>query len=295
MEPVKVQFNKNSEERRKRRTKFLFVALLACAIFLAAAIAVLRMPSLQVSRLTVQGTEAMDPVEITEMARRDIAGTYAWVIPRGNILIFSKRALRQALSEQFPGIESIEVLFADRDEITVNIVEKLPRYVWCRDSAECYFVDKKGVMYRTAPVFSRGVYVLFSGNTKDVPPVAIKESFMLADQFERVDKLVQSLDSYPAQVVSVRVTPDKDLAIGIEKIKNDTLAADSELLVTMDASGEAVAQGLDTLLSDKGFANALVSRGKDLESIDLRFPSKIYYKFRNGGTIPATASEMPRP
>ncbi len=287
MEPIKVQFNKNSEERRKRRTKFLFVALLAFTILTAGTVAFLRRSDFQVTDVQVRGVQALDSNDILRQAHADFSGYYLWVIPKSNILLFSKRALRERLMQEFPGIDSLIVSFNTRNAITITVTEKEPTDVWCRTTDDCYFIDPTGMIYRQAPVFSDGIYIVFSGSTLELPSNIIRARFISEQDFTTTKKIVADLKEYPISVLGVHSEDTGDISLRIENIKGHKLSTATKLLVTIATNQQSIIQNLDLLMADKGFTNALVSRGHELEVIDFRFPGKIYYKFKNGNSIPA--------
>ena len=281
MEHPKVQFNKNSEERRKRRSKFLFVALLLFLLLAAAAVGFLRKPDLQVTRVTVTGTQALDPADIESSARAGLSGAYLFVIPRSNVLLFSKRSLEARLLQEYPAIRDAKVLFVDRQSIRVDVTERRPDSVWCRASAECYFIDSTGMIYEPSPSFSDGVYPTYSGGTIDVPADPVRARFLPVSDFAAISGLAASLGSYPVDGYETHIDPSGDISLRVGSIKGHPVAHSALVMFTKDSQAEVLAQELDLLLADKSFLASILAHGQDLESVDLRFPEKIYYKFKN--------------
>ena len=282
MENPKVQFNRNSEERRKRRTKVLFIALLLFLMAIAGGVAFLRKADMQITRVTVTGTRALDPEGIQKAALASVEGNYVWVIPRSNTLLFSKRKLQASLLQEFPGIDSLEISFADRNTIAVAVTEKHADNVWCQSATSCYFIDDTGLIYEPSPVFSDGVYTTFSGSVIQMGDSVIRSRFVSAAAFENVKLIIAKLTAYPVSVLGALFDPTGDVSLRISNLKNYSVSSSSLILVASDTTADTVSQDLDLLLADKSFTNALTARPADLQTIDLRFPQKIYYKFKNG-------------
>lgn len=284
MESAKVQFNKNSEERRKRRTKFLFIGLLILIIIIAGSVAFLRKESMQITQVQVVGVEALDIEAIEQSVYAALSGNYVWIIPKSNVLLFSKSNLEQQLLTTYPGIQQATVSFKNRFTLLITITEKQPLGVWCATETHCYFIDTSGIMYKSAPVFSDGIFIRFSGSVVPIDSGVIKGRFMDSEQFLNLKDLLGELKKYPVQVLTADINKSRDITMRIETIKGYTLSRMTKLLVTTESGNATILQNLDLLMRDKNFTSALVSRGKDLETIDFRFPGKIYYKFKNAGS-----------
>ncbi|MEI8223685.1 MAG: hypothetical protein WCG20_01025 [bacterium] len=295
MESPKVQFNKNSEERRKRRTKFLFVALLLLVIMIVGIIGFLRKESFQVTGVEVSGARALSTRDIIQKAKEDFSGNYAWVIPRSNILLFSKRSVKSQLLEQFPGIESLDISFKDKNTVSIVVHEKEPTDIWCKTTDDCYFIDDTGLIYKPSPAFSSGVYVTFTGNTLELPTDVIRARFISVTLFSKLRTIIQQLQQYPVSVTGVHLDSEGDIALRIDRIKTYTLGAMTELLITDQVDMQTIIDNLTILTNDKTFTNGLIAKGSDLETIDFRFPAKIYYKFKNGAAIPSESSTTTQP
>lgn len=292
MDSPKVQFNKNSEERRKRRTKFLFIALLLIIVFLVGMVAFLRKESFQVVNVEVVGARALSARDIIQQARQDFSGNYAWVIPKSNILLFSKREVRSLLMNQFPGIESLTIDFKDKNSIRIEITEKDPTDIWCTNQGDCYFIDGTGLIYKKAPTFSDGVYIRFTGSTIDMPTDVIRSRFTSVELFTRLRSFVEQLNRIPLSVTGITLGPQGDINLTIDRIKTYTLGNTTQLLITQETDLATINDNISILLNDKTFTNGLIAKASELETIDFRFPAKIYYKFKNGTPVSSDSSSQ---
>lgn len=296
MEHSRVQFNKNSEERRKRRTKILFVLLLLLMLVLAATIGFLRKRDLQITSVTVSGTQAIDPDQITRATERMLAGNYLWVIPKTNTLLFSKYATRNYLLSEFPGLRDITIKFISPSQVHVSVVERESDHIWCDQLRGCYFLDPTGVLYRESPQFSDGVYTYFSGYLLETPSEdqsLIRGRFVTAGDYQRLLKLYELVSRAGIGIHEIAVDKERDVAIRSFTLKTYRVAPTAIIKVRLDDEAQKIIDNLELLLADRGFINALIVKGGDLETIDLRFTGKIFYKFKNAGNVDVLNADAP--
>lgn len=294
MESTKVQFNKNSEVRKKQRTKFLFIGLFLVMIIFVAVIALLRKPQLQIQKITIIGTQSLDATTIVESAQQQISGNYAWVIPKKSTLLFSKQHMKEWIFSEFPAIAAIDIIFNTRNEITISITEKKPESIWCRDGNDCYFIDHDGVLYDQAPLFSDGVYLIFSGKGQDVPIDPIRSRFTAQMTYTSLLDLVKSLEDELISTTRVVLEETGDISLRIEQFKSSKLSDGAFLRIAATTRSGDLIDSLKLLSQNPAFISELSDQKKKLESIDARFPGKIYYTFKSSSyqTNSASSSEM---
>lgn len=289
MEPRTLQLNKNSEIRRVRRTRILFVAMLLVLIVIAGAIGFLRRPEFQVADVDVTGARVTDPAKIESFARAFMRGSYAFVIPKTNALLLSKSKLNRALLAEFPNLKTAAAEFPVRNHLEVRVVEKDPRYLWC--AASCWFADQFGVMYDAAPNYSDGVFVVFRGTAdgNPLPDDPRRSRFAPQSEFDRMQTLLESLAGHisvaevdylgTGTISDAQPTGPGDVALRISQLSGTATNPQAVILTTQSATGAALAQSLELLQNQGKFAELLKSKPDKLLYIDLRFEGKIYYKF----------------
>lgn len=293
MENARAQFNKNSEERRKQRTKILFVLLLLFLLVLAGIVAFLRKADLQINTVTVSGTRAIDPATIVHSMNTALEGNYFWVIPKRNTLLFSKQVARAYLMAEFPGLRDVQIKFENQSSITVTVTERESDHIWCDSARGCYFVDNTGTLYRESPQFSDGVYAYFSGNLIDLPTgdnELVHNRFVTASDYQKLVDLYKVLTAYGIGIYEIAINSDRDVYVRIFTIKNYRVTSTARIVLRLDDGAQVSQNNLELLLTDKGFVNALIAKGGELETIDLRFAGKIFYKFKNAVQVDTSAT-----
>lgn len=277
MERTTVQLDRNSQERRAQRTKFLFVGILLALVVVAGLIAFLRKKEFQVTEVKVLGAQSIDGSDVASVVKASLAGNRWVVIPCSNALLVSKMSLRSELLTKVPTLADASIQFQGKNTLVVTIVEKDPRYVWC-DGETCFFVDNQGVLYADAPFFSDGVYVIFSRGGVDMTHPA-GTSYLPPEGMRALEQILEHLKQYPVQVLGVDIRPDGDMAIRMNSLKGVAVNPQAFILVTKTDTVQTIHDALNLIMGDKGFVDTLKLKGDKLEYIDLRFPGKIYYKF----------------
>lgn len=278
-------FNKNSEERRRKRTKTLFVAFLALLAILAACIAFMRKPGVQIGDVSVSGARSLDPEAVRSAALEFVRGSYLGVIPKTNALLFSKSGMRKFLLEKIPSLSDATVEFSARNLVSVTVTEKKPDSVWCR-ADECYFIDGTGMIYEESPRFSDGVFVAFTGSSVPVDTTPLRERFVPASLFSSLHAAIDAMAGYPFSVVGVDLQESGDVAIRVDSVKGIPVNPRAQILTTRDVTGKDIAGSMDLLFGNPEFKAALSLRGADLQYLDFRFPGKIFYKFNGAPLTP---------
>ncbi len=278
--------------------KWLFLVILVILLILAGMIGFLRQPSLQITTIRVEGTRSLDPARVQESAQSFISGFHAWVIPRSNVLLVSKRAWSEQLLHTIPTLEFVSIELIDRTHAIVHVVERDPAYVWCTAGAsgvpsapaapisaipECYFVDGDGYVFEPAPVFSDGVYLIFRGGPLTSNPEPLRNVVISEDSFSLLEKLLAALRSRAMTVTEVVFLPEGDIKLLFDSLGGQIVKASTYLLVTQHASPEKVVQMLDLMMQDVAFDEKFKAVPGDLEYIDFRFENKIIYKWKGGG------------
>ena len=173
---------KSEEVRPQKKKRFSWKkALLIFGIFSALFIVgySIRHPRLQVSEITVLGTAVLDVEDIKTHVRHELVGTRLWIFPKSSIFLIHEKGLEESLRAAFPRIETIEVKRTSFHTVQISITEFSAVYVWCsKGTNECYFMDKQGVVYSTAPVFSGTAYpkVITDTEVTDLPFQAMEIS-----------------------------------------------------------------------------------------------------------------------
>lgn len=149
---------KASLRERRRKARRIFFTLLSLIIVLSfggAVYAVWQEP-VRIKDVSVTGEHAEG---MRELALAELAGTYAFVIPRNSIFFYPEQRMREAILAAYPHVAAVSVSRTSFDAITLNPIPRIPAFIWCGPSlmeanqdGRCYETDAEGLVFaETAP------------------------------------------------------------------------------------------------------------------------------------------------
>ncbi len=254
--------------KRKYRLRLLTVFCVFVGILCGLIVGLAHIPVLQVQHITVSGTQTLSSSTIRTFVESRIEGEYALVIPKRNIFLYPKQQINEALLALYPVLASADVHAGDFQTITVNVVERSPRALWCSETGGCLFMDENGIIYADAPTFSAPVYVMYYGVASgDTLP----KQYLTAAQFQSLSALVDAIGlKLPnEQITAVQVDAQNDVHV--------QFVSGFELKFALaDASGD-IFERFTLALTNPPFSDHPLSA---IAYLDLRFGDKLYYKLK---------------
>ncbi len=180
-------YEKKRKAAKKRRIivgGILFVLLVA-SVFLS------RLESLRIKDVVVNGTQAIDAAKVEAKVAEELEGSFFWIIPRDNALLYGENRIRARLKEQFPRFSSITLSLEGLKTLQVSVVERQPHALYCEGAELCWFLDSEGFVFDAAPTFSEGVY--FTYTEKPALESPLGHSLLPREEFQALDRFVGSL------------------------------------------------------------------------------------------------------
>jgi len=269
------QFNKNKKLDRIRRIKIFWIGLPVLLLVGIGFLALMRQPRFFIESITIEGTRSLDRELVFTQSRDYLNSSWAGLMPRKNILFFSKVRFKEWMVEAFPTVEHVDISFHNKKSITLDIHEKDPFAVWCQEET-CFFMDEEGKMYSEAPRFSDGVFLMISGDTLENP---LGNYFTEPDQIAEVKTLIKVLEEVPMHILTIELSLETH--VRIDKIGDISVNSNAKLMIARDYDQGVLQEVLTLLLADPVFAQSLRDKGSSFEYLDLRTPGKMYYKFLN--------------
>ena len=284
LQETRVRPRFQSEKQSSRTLRFLIVFVVCVIVVLALIAGLLRLPDLQISEVRVEGARSLDPLMVQNAAWKLLEGNYASVIPKTNVLFLSKDRIEAGLTKAIPSISQVSFEFKDRKVIVISIHERAPSFVWCSEHEEgdCYFVDKNGILFEEAPTFTPGVFVVLGGG-KEIPGVIHGSTPFTKTELSFIEQVIDVFGQKGLSPLSLQVATEGDVTVRCESYPNIPQVAAFDVRFTEKTSPEIIRTTLSLLDRDKNFVSTLESNPNDLQYVDLRFPNKIIYKFKQGG------------
>jgi len=275
-------------ERRRKRRRFLIVFMLL--IFLIAGITFAsHLRSINVSIITTEGNKITSTRDITKLIEKEISGNYLFLISKANTFIFPKNYIEKKLLVEFPRIEKLWISRIGFNGLQVHIVERSGQYLWCGElidqntlptDSSCYFIDKDGYIFGTAPYFSGDAYFKFYGSEDlDLTKSVIGQSLTTSERYTDFIRMIDGLEKLGIYSQAIKIRSNGEYRVVLTKVDN-THAVNSEIYYSREADVEVVLSNIETAMTSVEFKKQFDENRASLLYIDLRFKDKVYYKFK---------------
>lgn len=258
----------NQSKRRQRAClagKFVFFIILGLVFFAAALIALDK--KFQISEIAVSGASRVSSQKVTEETEKILREKKFFIFSRKDIFLTGARDLAGRLQKQFAAAAEINV---SRDfwrkKLKIAVLEREEWAVLCQKEL-CFYVDGSGVIFRPAPQFSGNLVLKILDYREE--PVALGGRILN-------ENLLSKLQNF------IKIAAEK------QKITINSIEIYSDPLFKLVASGgwriildsqtdlELAFENLSILIG-----SAIKDRLDRLDYIDLRFPDKSFFKFKN--------------
>lgn len=266
---------KQDEPQKTKRgfswKKILFIFLVLGFVF--GVVYVIRHPRLQVVDIEVSGARVLDTQDIVSFTKEQLLGKNLWILPKTSIFLINEAYLKKVVQENFSRIEEISISRNSFHSLLIEIKEFDALYLWCNKMAQedCYFMDREGFVYSKAPVFSGTAYpkVITEKDVESLPFLAMEKS-----EVDRITTLNERL-------LAIKIVPAKfdyiaKRELNIEFLHNKDFA---NIKIDMTIPTETTLEYVFSAIRTEPFSSLFNNQEKKLLYIDVRFPSKIVYKF----------------
>lgn len=276
---------KQLKRRRLRRRIFVWSVLLV--LVLGGSIWFVNQEPWLIQAVEVTGNRLVPTSALTETAGAVLAGRWLGLFSRRHIWWYPKAELLATLSKKFPRLAAAQ-LAIDYPQLRLTTSEREPVAVWCSRAAAptdfCYFIDSAGTVFSLAPRFSEPVFFTLVSDWGEVPPLG--QVPIPAEEVARLlffkNELRRLFSGAPLEgFQAVRAEPvgagDYDfliaryrggflesviIKVNVHRDLNNTVP----LLAAALASGEVKSE--------------ITSTGHVPQVFDLRFPGKVFYRFK---------------
>ena len=262
-------------------TALLFVGFIWSLSYISAA------PSLTIQHIIVSGNSVVPSDGVISIAQNVLNGNDAWIFSRANFLWYPKSEIANTLKYTYSWIDTVSVERKNLTTIEIKIKERAPVAVWCgvggTRAVPCQLMDAQGSVFALAPDFAGPAYLRLYG---PLTAASWRGAQFFSDSGRaHIFALTKNLTEIGLRPVAVEVTLDsaqEEYAV--------VLQSGTRITVQVADSVAAIISNLQSLLAQKMFVKSAVGGFADLISVDLRFGSKIFYKFKNASTAPTSAT-----
>ncbi len=191
-----------------------------------------------------------------------------------NIFILSKNQIKFGLAAAFPAITDISINKEPFHGLIVSFEKRIQIGIWCHPAGDqsqtdnCYYFDKEGIIFKEAPQ-TEGALIL---KIEDFE----KKEVSLGDQVLNNDRLKfiaefndKITENNQFKIIEFKITPSANF--DLEAI------TDRGWSIYLDQNQDPISEAntLFTILNE-----VIKNKASNLEYIDLRLPSRVFYKMR---------------
>lgn len=241
--------------------------------FIWGVIYVIRHPRFQIVSVEVSGAKVLDVEDIISFTKEQLLGKSLWFLPKSSVFLIDENSLKEKIQKNFSRIESISISRKDFRSLNLEIKEFEALYLWCNYNSkeDCYFMDKQGFVYSRAPVFSGTAYpkIITNKEISELPFLAMEKN-----EVDRISILNERL--LAIKIVPAIFSYVSEREINIEFLHNKTFA---NIKIDKSMPTETTLEYIFSAIRTEPFSSLFNNQEKKLLYIDVRFPSKIVYKF----------------
>jgi len=254
--------------KRKRvifRTSFLFFLLFL--LLTGGVFGLFSIDSLKIKQVSIEGASVLSEEELREKVESILEAKIMNLFPQNRFFSFSSEKVKNILLEEFGRISEIEIKKNLSSSILIKVSERKPIALLCWNDDEnetCFFVDKTGVLFEKAPLFSSGVFLKFFDDRKYGIKLGEKELLINKESFQKILDFKKKVENF----------------LLIEKIylKDEGICEFYStkgwyLILGIKDDWNLVYDNIVTLFED-----TISKSDGDLEYIDLRFGNKVFFK-----------------
>lgn len=184
-----------------------------------------------------------------------------------NIFILSKNQIKSGLAAAFPAITDIGIKKELFHGLTINFEKRIQIGIWCH-SANCYYFDKEGIIFKEAPQTEGALILKIDDFEKK--EVSLGDQVLSNEQLTFIIKFNNKIiENNQFKIIEFKIAPSANF--DLEAI------TDRGWSIYLDQNQDPVleANNLFTILNE-----VIKNQASNLEYIDLRLPSRIFYKMK---------------
>ena len=184
-----------------------------------------------------------------------------------NIFILSKNQIKSGLAAIFPNITDISIKKEPFHGLIVNFEKRIQIGIWC-NNANCYYFDKEGIVFKEAPQTEGALILKIEDFEKK--GVSLGDQVLNYNQLKFIAEFNNKItENNQFKIIKFKITPSANF--DLEAI------TDRGWSIYLDQNQDPVleANNLFTILNE-----VIKNKASNLEYIDLRLPSRIFYKMK---------------
>jgi len=267
MTSYKYRYKKSYRTKKKKsifrifRNRFFWLGILILIILGSIFYFFVFSPFFQIKKFEIYGNQKIPTEKIQSIVNEQLSKKIFFFVPR-NIFLINFKKIDQTILERFSEIAGVTLKRKFPDTITADIKERISIGVWCRDN-DCFHLDNEGVIFEKAG---------------EEAGLVIKSEKEIIFGKKIIEK------NYLEDILEIQKGLKEDSAIDVKEF---FIPNEEEKLIIKTFNNWEIYFNPAEDISDQIFNLRLVLKEKiplektgDLEYIDLRFGSRVYFKYK---------------
>ena len=238
-------------------------------------------PFFALTSISIVGSEKISIEQITVAVNSVLAGQYFKLFQRKVNWFYPRAELLATLKQQFPELTVIKITNFSMGTLQIDVEKRQEAALWCQEE-DCYFIDNTGLLYASAPQFSNTALFTLTGLTLPIPigsrPLSIPNFQQLLKFRTIINQLLQKVPDFSSQIITtVSLKEPIDYVFEIRNVQSQFHGW--QLLVVRLNSTDVITARLMATFSAPAFLDEYHLTTMTLQSLDLRFKRRVFYKF----------------
>lgn len=280
----KNRFASTKRKKEKRRILIIKASVLFFVILVVFVLSIFvsKVDKINISKITIKNEESsISENEIKNIVEKNIDGNFFGLYPKTNVFLYQKNKIETDIYQKFNKIKNVDIENVGFDGIKITIEERSPYSLWCgseiKDEEECYFLDETGYIYSKAPTFSGNVFFKNYGNIKNENPIGA--TFLGSEKFKEISFFIKSMKDIDLNPFSFFAKENDDYEVYLEDSSQKYNFSGGKIIFNKSDNLGEIFDNLKTILKENALTKEF-DHAVQLDYIDLRFGSKVFYKFK---------------
>lgn len=275
----------NNHKPQRRETVRTILAWISFLVILGGFVYFMNQPFFFVTDVRIEGQETISQTDLRENISEYLSSYWLHIIPRQNFLFVGKSKLNEYLIDKHPTVYDVDINI-NVNEIDIILEEREAHSLWCIDEVQtspfnerCYLADQHGYWYKESPYFSDNVFYKFYLDPKYYS-IRIGGTFKNEKVFLGLSRFVQEVESdYNIDIKRIYLRGQGDAEIIVREYNGVVFNEKPAIFFNIEDSFERTYRNLGIVLNQDSFIESFNEHPQDLESIDVRFDDRVFYRF----------------
>lgn len=262
------RFKIDDKKERAKKIKVLILCLFILIIISTLIWMIFLSPVFHVNDIKISNSDYLNSNDVEKNMKK--------IAPFGlgsNLLVLSEYRLKKELAVAFPEITDIIIKKRLFHTIAIDFKKRIQLGIWCRLKSDqlqtdyCFYFDKEGIMFAEAPQTEGSLILKIEDESRN--NASLGDKVLNSEKINFLITLKNKIDENgKLRILEFKIKPNP--SVDLEAV------TDKNWLIYLDDKQDPIlaANNLLTILKEA------IRNSDNLEYVDLRIPSRIFYKLK---------------